>query len=624
MSFNFFPLCRMLPAFLAPFARGFILLKFRGPATLGLTRTRRGPAQASCLHRLASIISARMHFLRRITPDRAVLLGASVAALAYLQDVRYDFIMDDVPLILLNETITSWRNWKSAFVTHVFSGQDSLAGGPGMIHYRPVFTLWQMLNEQLFGSVIPWWHISSLLLHVVATFLVYQLGVKLLKEPWTAALAALLFAAHPIHAESVAYVAASTDLLAAVFLLISFLAYSQYREQSASPAYFVASVFAAALAMLSKETAGMFPGMLVAYEAAREIPPSTRQNWKRFFWTAPFFAVAVAYVAARSLLFGASAPPGPGGSRLSTLADMPLVLLAYLRNFLWPPSLSFFYPAAWWSQWTFLEAAAIVVAASAAVVLWTRYRDRSGIRLQLLWAALLFVPPLLALFAFGREDWVHDRQMYLASIPICLIAAAILTDGAWPQKASIIASSAIFAALLIALAFTVPRFRDNNAIFASALEVAPRSLPLHIHYGTALAGYGRSEEACREFRIATELAPRSPNAHEWYGSTLADLGRDDEAMAEYRKAATLASQSAPLRAYILSRMAELELKHSEYPAAAAHLRDAVQLAPNAVSYHGLLAQVLSHEGLTTEAQEQTQLELSIQQELARQRRTPTH
>ena len=219
-----------------------------------------------------------------ITPDRVVLIGSFLAALAYLQDVRYDFILDDLPLILLNPTITSWRNWKSLFVTDLFGVKHPNAGMElGGLLYRPVYRLWQMLNAGLFGLVLPWWHITSLLLHVGVTFLVYQLAIKLMKERWTAALAALLFAVHPIHAESVVYATASTDLLVTLFALVSFLAYFQFREEGASPLQYFLSVLAAALAMMSKETAVMFPWLLVAYEAMREnpseSPTGTKERW---------------------------------------------------------------------------------------------------------------------------------------------------------------------------------------------------------------------------------------------------------------------------------------------------------------------------------------------------------
>src|ERR1700722_6381256 len=136
-----------------------------------------------------------------------MLGGLLVAAAVYCRDLRYDFILDDVPLVLMNQTIGSWRNWKIAFTKDIFFARSSgLPIGVSAVHYRPVYVLWLMLNQHLFGAVLPWWHLSSLLLHIGVTCLVYQLSAQLLNDRWTGVLAALLFAWHPIHVESVSYV----------------------------------------------------------------------------------------------------------------------------------------------------------------------------------------------------------------------------------------------------------------------------------------------------------------------------------------------------------------------------------------------------------------------------------
>jgi protein O-mannosyl-transferase len=553
-----------------------------------------------------------MSFPSRVTPDRVVLVGAVLAALAYLQDLRYDFILDDIQLIQLNDSITSWRDWKAAFVTDIFSSKSpTIPVEAAAIHYRPIYKLWQVLNQQLFGFAVPWWHLASLLLHFIVIVLVYQVGIKLLKDRWTAALAALLFAFHPIHVESVAYVTASTDILVTLFALISFLAYLRSREGDASPFTFVASVLAAALAMMSKETAVMFPWLLVAYEALRETPPGTKQSWKRYLWTLPYFGVVAGYVAARTLLFGLNAGTGPGGSRMAALLDIPLVLIVYLHNLLWPFRLSFFYPAEWGSQWALLKGAAVLLVMLTAFFLWNRYRDRSGVRLQLLWAAILFVPAVLGVFAFVREDWVHDRHMYLVSVPICLIAAAILTDPMWPTKTSVIVSSLVLAILLADTAIQVPRFSDNVTIYTSALKVAPHNLLAHDFYAAGLWMYGRHEEGLQEFKICTELAPRSATTHGHYGIALAEMGRDDDAKGEFAKALQLSPRPTEFRAYQLSQLAGIELRQSEFSEAAGHLREAVQIAPQSLNYHSALAQALRHQGLTKEADEEMRLEASI-------------
>jgi tetratricopeptide (TPR) repeat protein len=558
----------------------------------------------------------------RITPDRVVLAAALLAGLAYIQDLRYDFILDDVPLILINETLRSWHNWKTIFLTNIFTAKSLvLPGEITAVHYRPIYRLWQLMNAQVFGFVIPWWHLTSLLLHLCVVFLVYVLGMKLLKDRWTAALAAALFAVHPIHAESVTYVTASTDLLVALFSLLSFLAYFRFREEGASLVSYIASIVAAAMAMLSKETAVVFPFLLVAYELLRETPadvPEARHRLRPLAWTLPFFAVVGAYVAVRSFLFGLNTGPGSGASRLAAFLDIPLVSIVYLRNLVWPFRLSFFYPSEWGSHWTFARGAAVVFALAAAALLWRQFREQKASRLQLVWAAILFAPAALGVYAFVREDWVHDRHMYLASVPICFIAAALLTNPKWPAKYAAVASVAAVVIFLAALAVQIPRFSDDATIYQSALKIAPRSFLAHSYYGEALWNYGRRDEALREFKFVTELSPQSSTAHERYGAALAEIGRDDEAGVEYEAALRRVPSSSKFRAFLLSETAELELKHSEFSAAAEHMSEAVKLAPDTLNYHALLAQALSHEGQAQEAEAEMRLEAGVRRQIAQE------
>ena len=560
----------------------------------------------------------------RVTPDRAVLAGMLVTAGVYCRDLQYDFILDDVPLILTNETITSWKNWTALFVSHIGATQGVDINAA---LYRPIYISWFMVNYQLFGMVLPWWHLTSLLLHLLVTFLVYKVGVKVLKEPWTAALATLLFAFHPIHVESVSYVSASTDLLVAAFLLVAFLAYSRFREQGASLWYLTASVLAAGLAMLSKETAAIFPLVLVAYEILREYSPGPQRWGKRLVWTLPFFGVVAAYAAVRTLLFGRNLGPGPGTDRLSALWDAPLVLLTYLRNLLWPVRLSFFYPVEWSAQWTFGKGLAAVLVLIAGVFLWKRYEQRPGMRLQLLWTAILFVIPVACVSALRKEDWVHDRHMYLVTIPFCLMTAVVLTDLKLSRKASIIAGSVLAAALAVITAVQAPRFKDELSVYESALKVAPRNVLLRRRHVETL--WNRvpqvrepstlRDEALRQFRVNIELWPELELGYERYGAALAQTGRDEEAATQYRIALRLDTGGPThLRASILYRLAELDLKLSKLEEAEVCLREALAIDPKAMSYHALLAQVLKQRGHAEEANEQLKLEASIKERFIRQ------
>ena len=98
-----------------------------------------------------------MRFDYRPTPDRVVLFGLILSAGIYCRDLRYNFVLDDLPLIMLNETFTSWRNWTQLFATHIFASPSVTMLSPGApaAHYRPIYMLWLMVNTRLFGMSPP-------------------------------------------------------------------------------------------------------------------------------------------------------------------------------------------------------------------------------------------------------------------------------------------------------------------------------------------------------------------------------------------------------------------------------------------------------------------------------------
>jgi tetratricopeptide (TPR) repeat protein len=525
-----------------------------------------------------------------------------LALAAYCRDLRYDFILDDEVLILLNGTIDSWHNWKLLFLTDIMESSHTVISNT--IHYRPVYMMWLMMNSQLFGKITPWWHLTSLLLHLVVTLLVYRLGVAVLREKWAAALGAVFFALHPIHVESVAYISTSADLLVACFALVSLLAYHRFRQEDGHFGWFIVSLIAGALAMFSKENGLMLPWLVVAYEVFQGTAETNFLTYRRFFWSLPYFGLVGAYLAVRTFLFGLNLGPGPdtqGISRLAAFLKAPLVLLLYFRNFLWPLHLSFYYPVEWTSRWTAVKTCVFVLGLLAVWILWRRQPNRLAIRLPLIWTAILFLTPVSAVSIFRNGDWVHDRHMYLVSIPLCLLAATLLTHSGITLRGSLFAGALVSLTLLLLTAASVPRFEDSNSIYPSALREAPDNWIAHHFYAIALWNQRRHEESLREHLLALQLAPKSPVTHEAYAAALLEVERDDEAMTEFRSALLLLPKQPRFRALILYEMADLEVKNGIYAQAIEHLREAVNLDSQAMNYHLLLARALAHEGHAQEA-----------------------
>jgi tetratricopeptide (TPR) repeat protein len=204
------------------------------------------------------------------------------------------------------------------------------------------------------------------------------------------------------------------------------------------------------------------------------------------------------------------------------------------------------------------------------------------------------------------------------SVPLCLIAAALLTDPKWPGKYSAIGSTVVLVALFISLVIQLPRFENDLTIYSSALEVAPHSFLARSYYAESLWSFGHREEGLREFKNVTELSSHSARAHERYGAALAEISRDNDALDEYSEALRWSPDATEFRAFLLSEMAEVELKQSNFSAGVDHLREAIQIAPDTLNYHALLAQALSGQGRAAEASQEMRLEAGIRERAAKE------
>jgi len=189
------------------------------------------------------------------------LLGL-VTFVLYSGSLSFEFVWDDWPQIVNNPIIRTWSNLPRAFGSdlwyHVARHQ---------VYYRPLFVVWSMLNFTLFGLRSWGWHLGAVLLHVGAVASVFWLARKLKLEYWTAALAALIFALHPIHVEPVAWISAASDTMVAMFVALAFVAFLSGRDPAAQKktAWKIASWALLMCALLTKEMAVAFTALVAIY-----------------------------------------------------------------------------------------------------------------------------------------------------------------------------------------------------------------------------------------------------------------------------------------------------------------------------------------------------------------------
>ena len=222
-------------------------------------------------------------YLRR--PSVLLPLLGLVTFVVYSGSLSFDFVWDDWPQIVNSPIIRTWSNLPRAFGSdlwyHVARNQ---------VYYRPLFVAWSMLNYTLFGLRSWGWHLGAVLLHVGAVVAVFWLVRRLGLEYWTAALAALIFALHPVHIEPVTWISAASDTMVTMFAALAFVAFLNGRdaerdrrrnpEKRNRTAWWIASLALLACALLTKEMAATFAALVGIYAWLRPAKAKASSGWK--------------------------------------------------------------------------------------------------------------------------------------------------------------------------------------------------------------------------------------------------------------------------------------------------------------------------------------------------------
>ena len=355
----------------------------------------------------------------------------------------------------------------------------------------------------------PWmFHAANVFIHCMTSALAFVLLRRATRSTWPAIAGAIVFAAHPVQVEAVAWACGTKDLLAAHFSLATIVvATAPGRRWWSTP---LAVVFAAA-AMLSKPSAMVLPALLIVYAAAVDRSQDFRvrrldRHVMTIAVTTALLAVPIAIIA-RRVQDVADVPP-------VALIARPLVALdaltMHLRHFVWPVGLCADYGL---TPGQFLDASrrwwTWCVPAVLALLLWWR-RDRILFG-GAVFAFIALAPNLgLSSFQFQVYSTVADRYAYLAAFGIALVVARLIdllsarSEGArsdWPTKLIAAALSVIL--VPIAFARSVD-WHDASTLWPRVLQITPRSSLANNNIGSTLLARGELAEAARHFEIAAE------------------------------------------------------------------------------------------------------------------------
>jgi tetratricopeptide (TPR) repeat protein len=520
--------------------------------------------------------------------QRSSFLVLSVAILAYCATPWFGFVFDDRKQVLANSTLLHPGSIPGYFL-HAggyLSGDFS--------YYRPLFGTWMNLNYFLFGLHAPGWHLALLLLHALAAFLCYRLLRAILQDEGMATLGALLFAVHPVHVESVAWVSGSTDPLAAVFILLAFLFYLGARENGLLN---VLSWLAFAASLLCKETALLFPfvmlsnGLLMGEETGNK----ARRALARAI---PYFVVAGLYLVARIHVLGAfshTLAPLPLKVLLFTL---PSVAIFYVRQLIVPSGLSPFYDTPYVrtaSLTGFGLPVLLLLAIGALLAMWIRSLRKTvtaetktsrQIAFFIVWT-LFFLVPAFNLSALDPGEIAHDRYLYLPSIGFCAVLAIVLKQLAARLKLS--AGVRRLAAAGIGIVFcaaTIAQslyWKDDLSLYKRGAAMAPNNINAQNNLANIYLETGDYARGIAAHERILQLNPSFVDSY--FNLGLAYYNQGDFVRAQFYLREAIARQPAPASYFYLGLA---QFKKGDLLAAEQSLRAANQLDPRRPDFHAAL------------------------------------
>jgi tetratricopeptide (TPR) repeat protein len=533
------------------------------------------------------------------------------ATLPYLNILFNGFVYDDDNQVLKNPYLRNFHFLKEIFTTNVwsFEGVSAVTN-----YYRPMMTLGYLVCNQLFGMQAYGFHLFSLLLHVLVVCLVFVLAERLTGDRLWAFAAGALFALHPAHTESVAWIAADTDLELTLFYLLAFgLFQAAARPQGGHSKPLLAAMGGAfLLALLSKEPAITLPALATVYEhfyRPDRSETSTHQKMARY---GLLWLVAGAYVLFRIHFLGALAPHKGFPELISQEIVFSAIALVgqYAGKFLWPVRLCAYYvfhPSSSLFDFRVLAGLLVILALAALFLVCWRSHERNlrFASFGILWFfATLF--PVLNPQMLGANVFT-ERYIYLPSVGLAWLFG-LLASRLWRRtqarpagRRALLVASIALAGLFAARIVTRNRDWNNDiALYTQTLAVSPDADVILDNLALAFRHQGDEAKAESAWRRVLALHPDDPPA-------LNNLGLIALQRHQYAEAVELFQRVIAVNSTLMNPHLNLGMTYAEMGLVAqaeSELRAAVALSPLSIQPHNRLGQLLVKQGRSDEAEEQ--------------------
>jgi Flp pilus assembly protein TadD len=576
------------------------------------------------------------------------------AALALITIITYwpatsnDFVgYDDPEYVTTNRVVQeglSWFTVRWAFTTTAVG------------NWHPLAWLSHMLDSELYGMEPRGHHLTNVILHTVAAVALLLALTTMTGALWRSSLVAALFALHPQHVQSVAWVAERKDVLSALLAFLTLLAYGWYVQRRGAARYILV-IACFALGLLAKPMLVTLPVLLLLldvwplrrfrildsefWRVRRSQPGGTRMNVSvskskiqnpislvgLVIEKLPLFILAVASCLITIIAQNRGGMIGtlevvPAGARLSNAV---VAYAWYVWKAIWPANLAVFHPHP--GHWPVLT----VVASSLALVAMTAMscllaRRRPAVIIGWLWFVVALLP-VIGLVQVGSQAFA-DRYSYIPHVGLFMMLAFGVPklSGRGAIVAGVVGSAALVA-FLMATRSELRHWKNSAALFERALAVTDDNWLARVNLGNEYSRRSDHRAAMEQYTRALALRPDLPEAHYGMGQALAFLGQLEEAKPHWRRAIDSRPDYSQAR-YSLAQALIVQDRMNE---GLAELDELLRLNPNFADAHLLLGIIRLEQGRLEEAIKHLSRAAEIdpgnehvQRELQRARETRDH
>jgi tetratricopeptide (TPR) repeat protein len=541
------------------------------------------------------------------------LFLAFATAAVYWQVGGHQFInLDDDVYVYENPVVQSGlttQGVKWAFTTFTAA------------NWHPLTWLSHMLDVQLFGLNAGRHLYTNLVLHIINSLLLFLALRRMTGAVWRSTFVAALFALHPLHVESVAWIAERKDVLSTFFWMLTLLAYARYTERTEEWGRYLLVIAGLALGLMAKPMLVTLPFVLLLLDYW----PLNRLRWKPAEGFRELFTKALplvreklplfALVAASSIVTSFAQQSGGAVKSLNRfplpvrLSNVAVSYASYIGKMLWPGNLAVYYPYERTLATGKAIGAALLLLSITALVVYAA-RRRGYLLTGWLWYLGTLIP-VIGLVQVG-EQALADRYTYVPLIGLFLMlvwGAADLMKG-WRLRsvATALAAGVLVVVLCVMTWRQLGYWRDSITLYEHTLNVTANNYVIQTNLGYALSKAGRRTEGIEHLNEALRIEPYFFEAHNSLGAALTEEKRLDEALEHFE----IALRIQPDVAKVHSNMGAALGMMGKLDEAAVHLNEALRIDPSYPNTHLNLGIILLRQGKNTEAAQRLAEALRLQ------------